>query len=113
MQMTTTPVTSSHIVLDERGRPWVAGTNTKVIEIAMDRMMGLSPDQIHEEHPHLPLAKVYAALSYYYDHQQEIDTEIARQAREFEEARAAAIAAGTQLTREQLEQRAREKGLVR
>ena len=110
--MATTPVTTSHIVLDDRGRAWVEGTNTKVIEIVMDRMTGLSADQIHEQYPHLPLSKIHAALAYYYDHQAEIDAEIARQAREFEAARDAAIASGKQLSREQLEQRARERGLT-
>jgi uncharacterized protein (DUF433 family) len=81
---------ASHIVLDDRGRPWVEGTNTKVIEIVLDKLAyGWSPEEIHRQHPHLPLAKIHAALSYYYDHQAEIDAEIERQRLDLEQLRAA------------------------
>jgi len=82
-----TAVTTSHIVLDDRGRPWIEGTTAKVIEVVMDKMNGLTPEQIHESHPHLPLAKIHAALAYYYDHQAELDAEIERQVRETDELR--------------------------
>jgi uncharacterized protein (DUF433 family) len=106
-----TAVTTSHIILDERGRPWVEGTNTKVVEIVLDKLAyGWSPEQIHENHPHLPLAKIYAAFAYYYDHQAEIDDYIARELKMVNEMRAQAEAAGTQFTRADLERRARERG---
>lgn len=70
---------ATHIVLDPDGRALIEGTNTKVIEVVMDRLAwGWSPEEIHRHHPDLPLAKVYAAFSYYFDHQQELDAEIAR-----------------------------------
>jgi uncharacterized protein (DUF433 family) len=76
-------VTSSHIWLDDRGVAWIDDTNTKVIEVVLDRVAyGLDADAIHREHPHLSLGQIYAALSYYYDHQAEIDAEIERQVRE-------------------------------
>ena len=85
-----TAVLTSHIVLDDTGRPWIEGTNTKVVEVVLDRLAyGLSPEEIHRHHPHLPLAKIYAALAYYYDHQNELDSEIERQHREYEQLRAA------------------------
>jgi uncharacterized protein (DUF433 family) len=37
---------------------------------------GLSPEELVLEFPHLTLAKVYDALSYYYDYQAEVDAEI-------------------------------------
>lgn len=78
--MTTTAVTVSHIVLDERGRAWIEGTNTKVIEVVLDKIAyGWSPEEIHLQHPHLPLAKIHAAMAYYYDHQRELDAEIEQQ----------------------------------
>jgi uncharacterized protein (DUF433 family) len=61
----------SHIVFDDQGRPWLKGTGRKIIEIAYDKRGGMTAEQIHEAHPDLPLAKIYAALSYYYDHQQD------------------------------------------
>jgi uncharacterized protein (DUF433 family) len=77
--------TASLIVLDERGRAWISGANTKVIEVALDKIAyGLSPEEMHAEHPHLSLAQIHAALSYYYAHQEEIDAEIERQLKEVE-----------------------------
>src|SRR3954467_7096024 len=85
-----TAVLTSHIVLDDQKRPWIEGTSTKVIEVVLDRLAyGWSPEEIHRQHPHLPLAKIHAAFAYYYDHQAEIDAEIDRQEREYAPLRAA------------------------
>ena len=84
-------VTESHVELDARGRAWIKGENTKVIEVVLDRVAhGWDADEIHRQHPHLPLAKIHAALAYYYDHKGELDAEIERDVREFDAARAAA-----------------------
>lgn len=72
----TSRILPSHIVFDEHGRPWLDGTGRKVVELAIDNRAGLSAAQIHEAHPDLPLAKIHAALAYYYDHQAELDSEI-------------------------------------
>ncbi len=37
---------------------------------------GLSPEEIVGEFSHLTLAQVYDALSYYYDHKEDIDREL-------------------------------------
>jgi uncharacterized protein (DUF433 family) len=85
-----TAVSVSHIVLDDQGRPWVEGTNTKVVEIVLDVLAyGWSAEEVHRHHPHLPLSKIHAALSYYYDHQGEIDAEVERQEREFDQLKSA------------------------
>jgi uncharacterized protein (DUF433 family) len=84
-------ISTSHIELDAEGRAWIIGANTKVIEVVLDRLAyGWSPEEMCFQHPHLSLAQVHAALSYYYDHQSEIDAEIARQVQEYEELRAQA-----------------------
>ena len=76
---------TAHIHLDERGVAWIDDTNVKVIEVVLDKMAdGLSPEEIHSQYPDLSLAQIHAALSYYYDHQIEIDAEIERQVREVE-----------------------------
>jgi hypothetical protein len=49
-----------------------------------------SPEEMHAQHPHLSLAEIHAALSYYYLHQAKFDTEIERQRKEYEAWRAAA-----------------------
>jgi uncharacterized protein (DUF433 family) len=74
------PSGTAHIVLDERGRGWIDDTNVKVIEVVLDKLAGMSPEEIHAAYPGLfTLAQIHAALSYYYDHQAEYDAEIARQ----------------------------------
>ena len=99
-----TEVLTSHIVLDDRGRPWIEGANVKVIEVVLDKVAyGWSPEEMHRQHPHLSLAKIHAALAYYYDHQAEMDAEIERQKREAEALRAAS----KQPSREDLERRLR------
>lgn len=66
-----------HIHLDSAGRAWVDDTNVKVIEVALDHLAyGWGAETIHENHPNLSLAQVYAALAWYYDHQVEMNAEI-------------------------------------
>lgn len=51
---------------------------TRVAMIVTDYLAyGWSPDEICRQHPYLRLAEVHAAMAYYYDHQAEIDAEIA------------------------------------
>jgi len=103
----TSRVLRSHIVFDEQGRPWVEGTGRKVVEIAIDSRAGLSAGQIHEAHPDLPLAKIHAALAYYFDHQAELDGEIAQLAKYVEEIKAQHP---NKITRETLEVRLKSQG---
>lgn len=73
------PVALAHIETDANGVAWVHGTLIKVIEIALDKLAhGSSPEEMHFQYPHLSLAQIHAALSYYYDHQLEMDAEIQR-----------------------------------
>lgn len=82
-------VVASHIELDAEGRAWIAGANTKVIEIVLDKLAwGWSPEEMCLQHPHLSLAQIHAALSYYYDHEERLNAEIEEQMREYEELRA-------------------------
>lgn len=69
---------STHIRTDSAGRVWIDDTNVKVIEVVLDHLAyGWSADEIHEQHAHLSLAQIHAALAYYYDHQAELDRQIA------------------------------------
>jgi uncharacterized protein (DUF433 family) len=82
---------SPHIWLDERGIAWVDQTNTKVREIVLDVIAhGWSPKEIHLNHPHLALAQIHAALTFYYDHKVELDAEIEANLRMIEGLRAQA-----------------------
>jgi uncharacterized protein (DUF433 family) len=62
------PTTATeHIHLDKRGVAWIDDTNTKVVEVVLDKLAyGSSPEEIHFQHPHLSLAQIHAALSYTY-----------------------------------------------
>jgi uncharacterized protein (DUF433 family) len=71
-----------HIDVSRAGVPYIAGTQTKVIEIVLDRLAyHWDADEIHRQHPHLSLAQIHSALAYYYDHQTEMDGEIDAQLR--------------------------------
>lgn len=65
----------SHV--DDSGRrPVVRGTDIKVSQIASEfEHLGMTPDEIVEAHPHITLADVHSALSYFYDHQRLIRDE--------------------------------------
>ncbi len=82
-------VINSLIEIDEKGVPWVSGANTKVVEGVLDKIgYGWSPEEMHFQHPHLSMAQIHAALSYYYEHQAEVDADIERRDRYVEELRA-------------------------
>jgi uncharacterized protein (DUF433 family) len=83
--------TATHIWLDDRGIAWIDQTNVKVVEVVLDKLAhGSSAEEMHFQYPHLSLAQIYAALSYYHDHQTEIDAHIKRGARAYEQLRSQA-----------------------
>jgi len=72
----------AHVTLDSQGAPVITGTRTKVVEIVLDHLAhGSDAREIHREFPHLSLGAIHSALGYYYDHQAEIDEDIARRLR--------------------------------
>src|SRR5436190_9734795 len=49
----------------------------RVAQIVMDYLAyGWSPDEMCRQHPYFRPAEVHAAMSYYFDHQEEIESEI-------------------------------------
>jgi uncharacterized protein (DUF433 family) len=82
--MTTVAIT--HIELDEKGVAWISGTQTKVLELVVDRMAhGSTPEEMHLQYPHITLGQIHAAFAYYHDHQAQIDQEIEHRWREGDE----------------------------
>jgi len=78
-----TAVIESYIEIDENSVAWIAGTKVKVIEIAIDKLAhGSSPEEIHFQYPHLSMAQIHAALAYYYDHKEELESQILHRLRE-------------------------------
>ncbi len=59
------------------GSPVIAGKRVRIQDVAVEyEYMGATPDDIVTAHPQLKLEQVHDALSYYYEHQAEIDAKI-------------------------------------
>jgi uncharacterized protein (DUF433 family) len=70
-----------YIVFDEQilsGEPIIEGTRTPVRAIVELWRLGSLPEEIPGHLPHLTLAQVFDALSYYSEHQDEINEFIER-----------------------------------
>ena len=70
-----------YITTDENilgGEPIIKGTRTPVRAIVEIWRLGIAPEEIPRHLPHLALAQVFDALSYYSDHQDEINAHIER-----------------------------------
>jgi uncharacterized protein (DUF433 family) len=61
------------------GRPKIAGTGLSVSRIVGWYKMGLTPEEITLEYPHLTLAQVHAALAHYHANREEIETDLAEE----------------------------------
>lgn len=70
-------VRDSHIL---SGEPIIKGTRTPVRAIVELWRLGIAVEEIPRRLPHLSLAQVFDALSYYDDHQDEINGYIERNA---------------------------------
>ena len=104
--MTQTVATHIEIRPNREGQPraYIAGTRVRVQDVsAMAEVQGKSPDEIVQALPHLTLAEVHAALSYYFDHRDEIVREM-REDEEFVRQLRASGGAGI------LEQKLKETG---
>ena len=74
-----TAIFATQIEIDSRGIAWIGGTKVKVVEVVLDKTAyGWSPEEIHFQHPNLSLAQVHAAMTYYYENQDELDAQIRR-----------------------------------
>ena len=76
------------------GRVRVAGTGVSVRRIAIWYKLGHTPEEIATQIPHLTLAQVHAALTYYHANRDEMDAEIAAEAAEAGRLEQEHIAAG-------------------
>lgn len=67
----------SHITKDPEvcgGRACIDGTRIRVMDIICLQRQDYPPEKMLEVYPSLNLAQVHAALSYYYENRQEIET---------------------------------------
>jgi uncharacterized protein (DUF433 family) len=70
-----------YVITDDEilgGEPIVKGTRTPVRAVVENWRLGVAPEEIPRRLPHLTLAQVFDALSYYSDHQDEINGYIER-----------------------------------
>jgi uncharacterized protein (DUF433 family) len=59
------------------GKPHISRHRIRVQDIVIwHEKLGLSADEIILHYPTLSFSDIYAALSYYFDHQEQIDTDI-------------------------------------
>ena len=60
------------------GKPCIAGTRIRVQDIHIwHELQGQSADEIVSQFPQLTMGDVYAALSYFWDHRDEIELQMA------------------------------------
>lgn len=77
--MTLTATEYKYIQLDERNVPIIAGTTMKVVELITSvKAYGWTPEQLHENYPHVSMSQIYSALAYYWDRQAELDRDMER-----------------------------------
>ena len=81
--MKTNGIKYPHIASNPRilnGAPVIKGTRIAVRAIAGYYQLGMTPDEILQSLPHLTQSELHAALTYYFDHQKEIDRDLKRNA---------------------------------
>jgi uncharacterized protein (DUF433 family) len=77
-----------HIIKDAEGVPLIQGTTLKVVElVTAQQAYGWSPEELHFQLPHITMAQIHAALSYYWDHKDELDADMERRFEYAEEMR--------------------------
>ena len=72
-------IQTTHIGSDPKiadGKPIIVGTRITVRCVAGYYQMGMSADEILTNLPHLTPSQVHSALAYYFDHQEEVDTDL-------------------------------------
>jgi uncharacterized protein (DUF433 family) len=77
----TTETAHCYIVTDDQilhGEPIIKGTRVPVRAIVELWRMGVAPEEIPAHLPHLTLAQVFDALSYFSDHTEQIQIYIER-----------------------------------
>ena len=60
------------------GKAAIGDTRVRVNNVVFLHKQGKTAQEVLVEYPDLSLAQVHSALAYYYDHQREIDGELAR-----------------------------------
>lgn len=95
-----------HIQLDENQVPIIEGSTMKVVELIDAHLAyGWSPEELHSQHPHISLSKVYSALAYYWDHKVALDRDMQQRLEEVDRLQ-------RQARPSRIAQRLRERGVI-
>lgn len=70
------------------GRPCLAGTGMSVLKVSILHREGMTAEDILDNYPGIDLARIYAALAYYYANQAEVDADLAAEEAFFEKLKA-------------------------
>jgi uncharacterized protein (DUF433 family) len=74
-------------VQEREGEYYIVNTRVPVGVVVAARQRAATPQHIVEQFPSLSLADVYRVITYYLDHQQELDAHFARLQEEYERPR--------------------------
>jgi uncharacterized protein (DUF433 family) len=89
MNAMSNPTAYAHIEIRTDGKPWLIRTQTKVLEVALNRIAyHWDGDEIQRNLPFLSLGQIYSCLAYYYDHEEEMDKIIEEQLQNLKRLRA-------------------------
>jgi uncharacterized protein (DUF433 family) len=69
-------VSYPHVEVRENGKAYIQGTGYKVRILVEEYLSGMRPEDMEREHSRLTLSQIHGALTYYYDHKEEMDKEI-------------------------------------
>src|SRR5207247_9632784 len=85
----STTVTYPHLTIGTDGTVRIGGTRYKVIHLAAEHYhYGWSAEELIRQHPDLRPEEVYAALTYFYDHHDELVQQMNQQSESVERLRA-------------------------
>ena len=75
--MASAAIAYPHVDFDSTGTAVVSGTDMLIEQLVLGHLAyGWSAEELHFQHPYLTLGQVHAALSYYWDHQADMDQRI-------------------------------------
>jgi uncharacterized protein (DUF433 family) len=77
-----------HIALNDSRVPVIEGTIMKVAELILAQAAyGWSAEELREQFPYLTFGQIYSALAYYWDHREEMDSDIEGRVRKVDHIR--------------------------
>lgn len=77
----------SEYVEQREGGYWIAGTRVSLDSIVYAFLRGAAPESIAQSFPILKLEEVYGAVTYYLGHQEEVNSYLRQNDREFDALR--------------------------